>query len=58
MQYRKAKCWLQGSVCLEQIDFFHSAVQFLDKGHLYDEALDCLHRYNKAVKVRAPFHKL
>jgi hypothetical protein len=44
--YERARKWLEASHCYERVDNFGRAVKILDKEELYDQAIDCLQRYN------------
>jgi hypothetical protein len=55
--YERARKWLEASHCYERVDNFGRAVKILDKEELYDQAIDCLQRYNIRRQVsQSPFN--
>ncbi|KAL8569952.1 hypothetical protein ACOMHN_056384 [Nucella lapillus] len=44
--YVRARKWLAASQCFERVDHFGRALKILDEQELYDQAIDCLQRYN------------
>lgn len=49
--YVRARKWLDASHCYEQLDNFSRAIKILDEHEMYDEAIDCLQRYNIRKQV-------
>ena len=50
--YLRARRWVAASQCFEQVDNFGRALKILDEQELYDQAMDCLQRYNIRTQVR------
>ena len=50
--YLRAREWLAASQCFKQVDNFGRALKVLDEQEMYDQAINCLQRYNIRKQVR------